>query len=338
MVTINDIAKQANVSRSAVSLALNNKTGVSDETRQKILDAANELGYNLKKKPSENNLIRFLVCINSDTVSSHFYESPFYMALIRDIEHECQKRGFALLISSTDIDELEENLIQYEKNHPALGLILLGTYLSQSEILAVQKRQPNLVVLDNILDLLNIDCVGANMYMLGYQAASYIIDSGFEKIGYVQAKRRPNNLIREKEGFIRKLSESSMKIQKNHIYSITNSTYEGSQDFREILKTNIDNLPEILFCEDDFMAIGVMQALTEAGKRIPEDISVMGSDNVFLSETSTPPLTTIQIDTRTMSKVGVNRIVEMINSKNLPTMKFIIDTFIVERESCKKKK
>lgn len=336
MVTINDIAKQANVSRSAVSLALNNKPGVSDETRQIILNTANKLGYNLKKKTNENKLIRFLVCINNDTKSSHFNESPFYMALIRDIEHECQKRGFALLISSTDINELEENLIQYEANHPTLGLILLGTYLSPNEILAVQKRQPNLVVLDNILDLLNIDCVGANLYMLGYQAASYIIDTGFKNIGYVQAKKRPNNLVKEKEGFFRRLSESSMKIQKNHIYSITNSTHEGSEDFKEILKTSINDLPEVLFCEDDFMALGVMRALNEAGKRIPEDISIMGSDNVFLSATSDPPLTTVQIDTRTMSKVGVNRLIEMINNKDLPTMKFIIDTFVIERESCKK--
>lgn len=337
MATINDIAKKANVSKSAVSLALNNKAGVSDETRQKILDVANELGYHFKKKDSSNKLIRFLVCMNSDMISSHFYESPFFMALIRDIEHECQKRGFALLISSTDINELEENMAHYETNHPSLGLILLGTYIDTSDILTVQKYQPNLVVLDNVFDLLSVDCVGANMYMLGYQAASHILYCGFKKIGYVQARKRPSNLIREKEGFFKKLSESEINIPNKHIYTITNSMDEGYNDFKEILKDNINNLPDVLYCEDDFMALGVMRALKENGKRIPEDISIMGADNIVLSKNSSPPLTTIQIDTRTMSKVGVNRIVEIINKNNLPTMKFVIDTFVVERESCKKR-
>lgn len=336
MVTINDIAKRANVSKSAVSIALNNKAGVSDETRQKILDTANELGYNFKKKDNSNKLIRFLVCINNDMISSHFNESPFFMALIRDIEHECQKRGFALLISSTDVSELEENMAHYEINHPSLGLLLLGTYINADDIITVQKYQPNLVVLDNIFDLLSVDCVGANMYMIGYQAASHIIDCGYRNIGYVQAIKRPSNLIREKEGFFRKLSENDIRINKHHIYCITNSTDEGYYDFKEILKDHADSLPDVLYCEDDFMALGVMRALKEIGRRIPEDIAIMGSDNVLLSQTANPPLTTIQIDTQMMSKIGVNRLVEIINNKNLPTMKFVIDTFIVERESCRK--
>ncbi len=336
MAKISEIAKQANVSSSAVSLALNNKPGVSDETRQRILDIADELGYKIKKKNKCNKLIRFLVCMNEDMISTHFYESPFFMALIRDIERECQKKGFGLLISSTDINKLEENMIHYKTNHPSLGLILLGTYIDEKDVLFVQKHQPNLVVLDNVFDLLNVDCIGANMFMLGYQAASYIIDCGFTKIGYVQAKKRPLNLVREKEGFFRRLSELSIEAKKSHVYSITNSMEEGYLNFKDILKNSKNDLPDVLFCEDDFMALGVMRALKEIGKNIPEDISIMGADNIILSATSSPPLTTIDIDTNTMSKVGVNRIIDIINNKDLPSMKTMVDTFVIERETCKK--
>lgn len=336
-ITIRDIAKNANVSEAAVSLALNNKPGVSEETRQYILDIARKMGYQrpISKKNGESRLIRFLLCYNNDIVNSHYYDSPFFMALIKNIEKACNLQGYALLISTTELSNLEASIHEYEINHPSLGLILLGTNVDAQDVLTVQKYQPNLVVLDNYFDTIQVDCVCANIYMAGYQAAKHILKKGFKRIGYVQATQRPYNLEQSKKGFFDTLHDNGVDVPEKYIYSITNSTEEGYRDFKNLLAEYIDDLPEVLFCEDDYMALGVMRALSEEGISIPETVSVIGVDNIALASTAQPALTTIQVDTEAMSKVAVARIIEIINNNKQPTMKFIIDTTLIERDSCR---
>jgi len=339
-VTIKDIAQKAEVSVSAVSLALNNKSGVSEQTRRSVLDIAKKMGYkhssSTESKPTGQKLIRFLVCSNSDMISSNYYEWPFFMSLIQNIEKACSKRGYALLITSTDIRNLEESIKSSEETQPSLGLILLGTNVTAADVLIVQKYQPVLVVLDNLFDQLNVNCVGSNHYMAGFQAASYILKKGFKKIGYVQSIKRPSNLEQVKKGFFEVMCENFTGIPDRFIFGITNSTEEGYADFKNLLPGCLKDLPEVLFCEDDYMAIGAMRALQEAAIRVPEDVSIIGIDNISLSSTTTPPLTTIQVDTNAMSREGVHRIIDIINSKEQPTMKIIVDTYLIERESCRK--
>lgn len=339
-ITIKDIAREASISESAVSLALNNKPGVSEQTRQIVLDIARKMGYKRTSaisdtKPAGQKLIRFLVCSNNDMISSNYYEWPFFMSLIQNIEKACSKRGYALLITSTEIRDLEESIRSSEENQPSVGLILLGTNVTAADVLIVQKYQPVLVVLDNVFEQLNVNCVGSNHYMAGFQAASYIVKKNFKKIGYVQSIKRPNNLEQVKKGFFEIMGLNAITIPEEYIFGITNSTEEGYVDFKNLLLNCNGNLPDVLFCEDDYMAIGAMRALQDAGIRVPEEVSIIGIDNISLSSTTTPPLTTIQIDTNAMSKAGVHMIIDIINNHEQPTMKVIVDTYLIERESCR---
>jgi LacI family transcriptional regulator len=142
-------------------------------------------------------------------------------------------------------------------------------------------------------------------------------------------------LEQNKKGFFETMGKNATLIPDKYIYSLTNSIEEGYRDFKTLLSTSKEDLPEVLFCEDDYMALAVMRALSEEGIPVPGAVSVIGVDNISLASTALPPLTTIKVDTETMSKVAVDRIIEIIDNGGQPTMKFTIDTVLIERESCR---
>src|SRR5690625_809638 len=148
---IEDIAKLANVSKSAVSLALNGKPGVSQETRDLIIKIASDNNYVplrsvRKKSVSGNKIIRFVACKNNDIVTDDFESQPFFNELIGFLSLEMRNHPYSLLITSVDTDNLVQQLSAYEKEQQSEGIILLGTNLSVDQIQAVQSVQKNTVI------------------------------------------------------------------------------------------------------------------------------------------------------------------------------------------------
>lgn len=335
-----DIAKVAGVSKSAVSLALSGKPGISSKTRDKILRIVKETGYIPRSMVKADqvfrvtNTLRFLVVIDSTFMSEHYQKQPFFMELIHYIEEQCRLKGYSLLFSTIDMNELSRDILSLQDENENSGIILLGTNLTKRQIEEIMNIQTNLVVLDNYVDELNVDFVVMNNKMGVYQASSYLVSQGHCHIGYVQSDFRMHNFDSRKQGFYQAQKDLGFRSDDNDLFTLTEQE-EFQQQMQERMRSDIA-LPTALFCENDYVAISVIKALAEVGIRVPDDISIVGFDNISEAVIVTPELTTIHVEKEMMAIQAVDQVIRIINNKDSIRLKTIVDTKLTIRKSCKK--
>jgi DNA-binding LacI/PurR family transcriptional regulator len=338
---IDDIAKLANVSKSAVSLALNGKNGVSQKTREKVLRIAQEHGYIPRPiikadqyvQPN-TKLLRFLACTNEGIVTEQYETLPFFMELIHNLDKHTGSSGYSLLVSSINIESLEEEIARLEQEQKSAGILLLGTNLTPEQIDVVADIQPNLVVLDTCFETLNVNFVVMNNLYGAYQAGQHLIELGHHQIGYVGSNTRMYNFDMRKKGFLQALTENGLKIADSDEFSVSPTVISSQDAFKDKIKKRLHNLPTALFCEADYMAISVIKSLTELGVKVPEDISIIGFDNIFESQVITPELTTIHVKKDRISLIAVEKLIKQIENNDEDKIKMFVDTELIERNSC----
>jgi len=339
---IDDIAKLANVSKSAVSLALNGKNGVSKETRDKIIKIAQEHGY--IPRPiikadqyfqTSSKLLRFVACTNEGIVTEHYETMPFFTELINNIDKQIGSNGYSLIVSAISIKNLKEEIARLEQEQKSAGILLLGTNLTPEQINIVSSVQPNLVVLDTCFETLDVNFVVMNNIYGAYQAGKYLIELGHKNIGYVESTTRMYNFDMRRKGFLQALKESDLKIAEHNYFSISPTVITSQEEFKIKIKNQLNKLPSALFCEADYMAISVIKSLSELGIQVPNDISIIGFDNIFESQVITPELTTINVKKDRIALLAVEKLIREIDNNENDKIKLFVDTDLIERNSCK---
>ncbi|WP_175598046.1 LacI family DNA-binding transcriptional regulator [Paenibacillus luteus] len=338
---MDDIARLAEVSKSAVSLALNNKPGISSETREKIIRIAEENGYHFKPKPSlpekPVKTLLFLVLTNSGIVLENYYQQPFFRELIHFIEEHCRLKGYSLRFSAVDMSDLENNLQAVAEENKDNGVILLGTNLSRLQIEFIARQLPQLVVLDTCYDTLPVSFVQINNEMGAYQAGTYLYERGHRSIGYVASDVRIHNFDARKRGFRLALKDYGLIVDDSHLFHVAPTILSSQPEMKKQLEAYISSgkpMPTAIFCECDYIAISAVKTLTELGFRIPEDISVIGFDNISEARIITPELTTIHVDKDKIARVAVDLLISQLEEENDMKVKISIDTKFIERLSC----
>jgi len=340
-IKMEDIAKMANVSKSAVSLALSGKPGISEETRSKILRIVKESGYLPRPMIKADRVygltktLRFVACTNSGIVLEEYYKQPFFMELIHHIEEQCRSRGYSLFFSSVPTDQFEEVIETMETEHESNGLILLGTNLTSDQIRTIAKKQPNLVVLDTCYETLSVNYIVMNNVMGAYQAASHLIELGHRTIGYVESNSRMYNFDSRKRGFFQALEEERIKWNDRYLFTVSPTVVSSQEEFKQQLAKLKGELPTALFCECDYIAISVIKSLVELGIRVPDDISVIGFDNIRESTVITPELTTVHVEKGKLAELAVTKLIDMIEYGDNIKIKSFIDTQLIIRSSCR---
>lgn len=342
---IKDIAKMADVSISTVSLALNNKPGISQETRERILKIVQQGGYVHKSFLQDNNpdqaplgtkVVNFVACTNPGIVIEQYESLPFFTKLIKHIGEYLFSKGYSLMFSTINMENLYEEIRQIGKDNGRAGIILLGTDLTKEQISFISQHLPNIVVLDTCFESLNVDFVNMNSLLGAYQAANYFADLGHTRIGYVQSNVRIKNFELRKQGFEMALLERNLNIlDKDYFSMLPTVIYTSQEHFKKEVSKRMNDMPTALFCESDYMAISLIKSLTELGIDIPGQISVIGFDNIQEANIITPELTTVHVQTEKMAALAVDRVLEMMENKAGTKMKYIVDTEIVERNSCR---
>lgn len=337
---IEDIARLANVSKSAVSLALNGKPGISEETRNRILRIAREQGYiprTLKhgqQGATNHHTLRFVACTNSGIVHEQFNKLPFFKELIHYIEKHTRTNGYSLLYSTVPIDQLESGLAQLESDHETDGIILLGTNLPEDLIRLISARQQKLVVIDTCYETLDANFILMNNFMGAYQAARHLIELGHRRIGYVQSISRIYNFNERRRGFLRALEEENLTLSEDDVFTVAPTEITVQESFIEAVRERRD-LPTALFCECDYIAISVIKSLHELGIRVPDDVSIIGFDNIQEAMVITPELTTIHVEKERIAEVAVKTLIDIIENDDPISMKTWIDTRLISRNSCR---
>jgi LacI family transcriptional regulator len=334
-IRLKDIAETANVSVATVSLALNNKKGVSEEKREEIVNIARQLGYDFEQNLEEQaNIIRFVIYKRHGYVVS---DTPFFSNLIEGLQRECRENDYEMVISHiTKNEENYQEIIDNIKNDSSSGLIILATEMYKSDLEYFAGINKPIILLDSYFKHEDYDFVLINNTSASYKATSYLINNNHRKIGYLHSSVYINNFYYREQGFREALSDNNLEYNPDYVFELE-PTLEGSyKDMKALLKDRLNNLPTAFFADNDIIAFGALRAMKEFGLEIPEDISIIGFDDMPYSLISNPRLTTIRVFKQDIGRLAVKRLLEKINQKDGIIQKIEVATALVERDSVKR--
>ena len=332
-VTAKDIAKALNITPAAVSMALNNKPGVSDETRSKVFEMANQMGFKYSKKMLRHNhkMIAFIFFHKN-----FIFETPFFSELGQAVEQTLKSFGYHMnAYHIHENDDIAEQLKLILNDDPE-GLILLGTLISANEIHYFKNCPKPLVLLDASFYDFDGSTVVINNVDGARQATEYLIERCKCCPGYIRYGNPFMNLIERSDGFYNALRSHGYHPSKVIIHNVIPSIEGAYQDMLDIIDSG-EPLASAYFCDNDELALGAMRAFLEKGFKIPEDVSIIGFDNMYYSQLMDPPLTSVSVPKRFMGQVAARLVVEQATNSefvNYPT-KIEINTKLVIRKSVK---
>lgn len=339
VITIKDVASRAGVSISAVSLALNDKPGVSKETKQKILNVCSALGYtgkSEKKNTNSKKIVKVLKILrHGKTINNN--HSVFIDTYIDGINSGAKEVGINLEIGTYDQYVLLPTLVEHilEDSH-ILGYLIIATELSNDDILTLISTKKPMVFIDTLKKYIPADFVVMNNFDGIHTIISDLVKKGHTQIGMVTSSVKTENFHDREEAFHSVMDFFHLEIQKEFIIDV-DSTFIGAYEGMCSYLICHPPLPTAFLAVNDIVALGCMKALQENGYRIPDDVSIIAFDNLPMAAMSNPPLSTIDVSKHEMGKQALHLLLQRAASvKALPPMKLMVGGFLVERESVKR--
>jgi LacI family transcriptional regulator len=340
---MNDIAKAIGVSVNAVSLALNDRKGVSESTRIKIMETAQKLGYLDRKIRYIRTFSQHRLCVLiQDIYDKKHNNMEFYDQILYYIIREAKDRGYdAAVHYFNEHDMIVPDCII--KRHIA-GIIILGK-MSTHNLEKLLTVNIQMVIVDHNPRISHINCVVSDNISGGYMAARYLIKNGFTKIGYVGDFSYSKSIKERYYGFLEALiqegivrfEEAGEYIRKySLIAEIKHYLICGDVDaIKRILPRKI-YLPQAYFCDNDAAAVIMIEALKRKNVKIPEEISIIGFDDGVLAENCKPRLTTINVNRELMGQKAVRRLIQLIDNENSESEHTVLAVELIERDSVKR--
>jgi LacI family transcriptional regulator len=334
-----DIARKAEVSPSAVSLALNNKPGISPEVRQKIFNIARQMGYKTFNGDkyhliNENITIRLLKIAKHGHIVNERH-NPFITEYMEGIETESKKRKYKLEVSFFDKIPIDE-IVSSQKDITVNGLIILGTELSAHELNFFTELTTPIVFLDTYFPLSVYDCIDIDNADGVFRAIQHFYTNGHRSIGLVKSSIETRNFKMREHGFIESMEYFSLPVKKEFISSVDPAFDRSINDFGKFLDKST-SLPTAFFCMNDMIALGCMKALQKHNYKIPDDVSIIGFDDLPSGSLAEPPLTSIRVSHHQIGRRAVERLAEKIISPgdNLPE-NILIPNKLIIRDSVRR--
>ena len=292
-IKVKDLAKMLKLSPSTVSMVLNNKPGISQATRDKVLMVAKELGAIEPVLHNEGKNILFIVYRKHgiDKASTPYF-SQLFLEIIEGVESQVKLRGYNLMISYIDEKTIQEEAYNISKKN-VHGVLVLATEMFEEQISIFEDLKIPLLIMDNYMQEKELNCITINNDKGVHEVIKHFIKMGHKRIGYLHVSNNANNFTERYYGYIRELEKNQMTVNPDDIYEIVT---EGGDAVYKELKDKLlgkEDLPTAFFADNDITAMFAMRVFRELGYKIPEDISIIGFDNMSLSELLDTPLTTV---------------------------------------------
>ncbi|MDR0629307.1 MAG: LacI family DNA-binding transcriptional regulator [Treponema sp.] len=333
-----DIARAAEVSPAAVSLALNNKSGVSTGVRQKIIDIALSMGYQSAlaeqyKIINENITIRLLKIAKHGHIINERHNA-FITEYMEGIETVTKSRKYKLEVAFFNKAPIED-IIASQKGINVDGFIVLGTELLAHELDLFNELSRPIVFIDTYFPLSAYNCVDMDNIDGVFRSIQHLYRSGHRSIGLVKSSYETRNFKVRETGFREAMEYFSLPVQENFIVRVDPVFDNSVNDMNRFLDKH-KNLPTAFFCMNDIIAYGCIRALRDHAKKIPDDISIIGFDDLPSSNYTEPPLTSIRVSTHQIGQRALERLAEQIAgvSGNKPET-ILIAGNLIERGSVK---
>ena len=327
--TLRDVAERAGVSTATVSHVINQTRFVSDELKARVYQAMRELNYrpdgiarSLRRRRTHN-----IGMIVPDIAH------PFLAEVARGVEDTGFELGYnVILCDSAGDQEREADYIELLQEKKADGIVFVAAGESSSHIQALIEQEVPVVVCDRELPGVEVDTVIADNVESGYQATVHLIELGHRRIGCIAGPQELNISSKRLQGYKAALEQHGIPLCEELIVRGDFRYRGGYEAMRQLLA--LDEPPTAVFACNDLMAIGAICAASQLKLRIPQDVAIIGCDDIALASFTNPRLTTIAQPKREMGAAAVEMLVERIKDKDRPPTRRVLPTKLVLRDSC----
>ncbi|WP_209215495.1 ribose operon transcriptional repressor RbsR [Erwinia sp. QL-Z3] len=329
MATMKDVARLAGVSTSTVSHVINNNRFVSDAVREKVTTAISQLNY------APSALARSLKLNQTRTIGMLLTASsnPFYSEVVRGVERSCYERGYSLVLCNTDGDENRmnrslETLLQ--KRVDGLLIMCTESHIPSVEILTRYPSIPSVMMDWSPFDG-GSDIIQDNSLLGGEMATRHLISRGYTRIACIAGPQDKTPARLRLEGFHQAMKQAGLPVLPGYIVAGDLEFEGGYNAMNQLLALN--PLPQAVFTSNDAMAVGVYHALYQAGLSVPQDIAVIGYDDIELARYMTPPLTTIHQPKDELGELAIDTLLHRLAEPGGSQQLLVLTPELVERGS-----
>ena len=331
--TIADVARVANVSKAAVSAVLNDKPGVSRETRENVLQVIRRLSY----RP--NAIARSLIVNKTKSIGLVIKEidNPYFSKIMKGVFDACTGRGYTMLLGSSELVPAQERKsIEALASHRVDGLILSPLQGADVDFLhladLIRDRYP-LVMLGSVKNyathVVDIDNVEA-----AFRAVSYLLDLGHTRIAYFSGPAYSAHSDERLMGYRKAHSERNLPVRETDVVPVGSYAAESRRAAKAFFR-DPENRPTAVFCYNDLVAIGLINGLEDLGIRVPEEVSVMGFDNLDSGEYFRIPLTTVHVPAYKIGFAAAELLIRRMGMQEpVEYEKIFFETKLIIRKSC----
>jgi LacI family transcriptional regulator len=328
LATMRHVAECAGVSVTTVSHVINHTRPVSEELREKVLAAMDELGY------QPNRLARSLRRGETHTIGMIVPDNvnPFFAEIARGIEDAGSGEGYSVILCNSD-GNLEKELFYHNvlTAKQVDGILFVAVGASTEVIRSLQKRRMPLVVIDRDVPDVAVDSVLIDNAEGGRQATRHLLDLGHRRIGCITGPSDLTPSAARVTGYRQALHEAGIAADEALVVRGDFMYESGHRAAHRLLA--MDDPPTALFACNDLMAIGAISAAVSAGWQVPADLSVVGFDDVRLASFANPPLTTIAQPKYEIGVLAVTMLLERMQDYDMPPRRRQLDTHLVVRRS-----
>ena len=335
MATIKDVARLAQVSISTVSHVLNGTRFVSEDTKEKVNSAVEALGY----KPSA--LARGLKTNKTHSIGmlTGSNANPFFAEVIHGVEACCYERGYHLVLCNSEDDlEKQASYLKTLEEKQVDGMMIMSSHSDPAFFDLLRRKQEQkdycpMVILDSHPSGLNADIITEDPINGAYQATRHLISKGHKDIACICGPFTYSPSSERLEGFKMAMHEANLSTPEQWFIEGELTAKSGYDAVVNLLRQS--KHPSALFVGNDLMAIGAICALQTKGLKVPEDVSVIGYDNIDLSAYTSPPLTTINQPKAELGRLAANTLIDRIENKVKTTTVKVLKSELIERKSIK---
>ncbi len=329
-VTIHEVAKEAGVSRQTVSRVINDRPDVAPDTRSRVKEVIARLGYqpDVIARSMVKGYTHTIGCITPNLTDYNF------SSIVESAQAEARSQGFFILTGSAPTDSEVLPLLDEMLNRRVDGLLVINPRDDERyrHLIPLIEQNIPVVYLKNTPDNEKVSCVCLDDVKGGYLATRHLLQLGHTEVVTILGPKNEECTIDRLTGYKQAFSEANLPIKDQLIAFGDWSAQSGSDAIEKLL--NEDVFFSAVFAQNDRMAVGVIRRLRESGLRVPQDISVIGYDDIPLATFFDPPLTTIRQPIVQFGQLGAQILIQAVHN-NLPKPKMIrLEPALIERNTC----
>jgi DNA-binding LacI/PurR family transcriptional regulator len=327
-----DVAQHAGVSPATVSRVLNNTAHVRENVRERVMASVQALGYQASASSSSTTSARqnAIALIIPDILN------PYFTEIVRGVQDEASgDKLMPLLLDTAEDPQRELEFLRMLASQPVCGIIVCGSRIPHQDLVAIQSQlHTPLVIINRTLRLPNVACIMVDLKSATYRATHHLLDLHHTRIAYLSGPGKSETSLARRTGIEAALMEAGLALRPEWCPISFPDVDGGFQAMSALLTLPQDNRPTAVIAYNDLMALGILHTIRSHRLRVPEDISVIGVDNISMAAHANPPLTTLSQPKHRMGRMAMQTLRRMIEGHPPPEEGYtLMECPLIVRES-----